>query len=202
MSDASSPSCPVLPLLRQASEGDEAALDALLRHHAERLTVLARRMLAGFARVKRWAQTDDVLQGALLRLVAALRDVKPQSQRDFLALATLQIRRELIDLSRHYYGPEGLGANHASNAHDGSAHGAAADYPAADSESGSLLQWVELHQQIDGLPEDEREVVGLLFYQGLTQAEAAELLTVSVRTVQRRWHAALQKLHRFWTGEE
>ena len=30
---------------------------------------------------------------------------------------------------------------------------------------------------------------------GLTQAEAAELLQVTVRTVQRRWHAALLKLH-------
>lgn len=196
MSSVSNLTCQMLPLLRQASDGNQAALDALLRHHGERLTLLARRMLGGFARVKRWAETDDILQGALLRLVAALRDVKPQSQREFLGLATLQIRRELLDLTRRYYGPEGLGANHASNAPD-----VQVDRPMAGGDPGSLSQWVELHQQIDGLPEEEREVVGLLFYQGLSQAEAAEILAVSVRTVQRRWHAALQKLHRFWVGE-
>ena len=59
----------------------------------------------------------------------------------------------------------------------------------------SLAQWSELHQHIGGLPEEEREVVGLLFYQGLSQAEVAEVLNVSVRTVQRRWHAALCRLH-------
>jgi DNA-directed RNA polymerase specialized sigma24 family protein len=40
--------------------------------------------------------------------------------------------------------------------------------------------------------------MGLLFYQGLSQAEAAALLGVSVRTIQRRWHEALQKLHDAW----
>ena len=46
------------------------------------------------------------------------------------------------------------------------------------------------------LPAEERDVVGLLFYHGLPQAEAAALLGVTVRTVQRRWQAALVKLHR------
>ena len=64
----------------------------------------------------------------------------------------------------------------------------------------ALAQWTELHQHIDALPDDEREVVGLLFYQGLSQAEAAELLGVSVRTVQRRWHSALCKLHSVWSA--
>ena len=39
---------------------------------------------------------------------------------------------------------------------------------------------------IDGLPEDEREVFDLVRIQGLTQAEAAEVLGVSAKTVQRR----------------
>jgi DNA-directed RNA polymerase specialized sigma24 family protein len=42
---------------------------------------------------------------------------------------------------------------------------------------------------------EEREVVSLLFYHGWKQAEVAELLGVTVRTVQRRWQAALVKLH-------
>ena len=41
----------------------------------------------------------------------------------------------------------------------------------------------------------------LLYYQGLTQAEAAEVLGVSERTVKRRWQAARLALHDALGGE-
>lgn len=182
-------------LLRRMRAGDAAATNELLRHVSERLQRLTRQMLKSHPAVKRWAQTDDVLQGSLVRLLRALQNVQPDSMRAFFALATQQIRWELVDLARHYYGPQGVGANHAS--HDANAAGEQAPLDHADSAEGpsSLAEWCEFHQKIDELDDDEREVVGLLFYQGLTQAEAAELLQVTVRTVQRRWHAALLKLH-------
>jgi RNA polymerase sigma factor (sigma-70 family) len=201
MSDTNSQLSMMQQWLPGAVAGDEAAIDALLRHYGQRLTLLTRRMLGDFQRVRRWAETDDVLQNALVRLVGALRSVKPQTSRDFLALATLQIRRELIDLARHYYGPEGIGANHASGGHDDSQNPQPADKSDVRHEPSSLAQWTELHEQIGALPDEEREVVGLLFYQGLSQAETAEVLGVSLRTVQRRWHDALVKLHRVWNGE-
>ena len=46
-------------------------------------------------------------------------------------------------------------------------------------------------EAIDELPEDEREVFELLRIQGLTQCEAAEVLGVSTKTVQRRLNGAL-----------
>ena len=130
-----------------------------------------------------------------MRLVKALQSVKPATPREFLALASLQIRRELIDLARRCYGPEGIGANHESTPN------AARDPADGRDDASSLAQWTELHEQIDKLPDEEREVVGLLFYQGLTQAEAAEVLSSSLRSVQRRWHDALFKLHRVWNHE-
>ncbi len=180
-----------LPL---AIAGDNAALDALLHNYRDRLTYLTRRMLGDFQRVRRWAETDDVLQSALLRLVSAIKSVKPATSRDFFALMALQIRRELLDLARHYYGVEGIGANHDS-------HGRDMDRPDDRHESSSLTQWTELHEQIGKLPEEERDVVGLLFYQGMSQADAAEVLQISLRSVQRRWHDALCKLHRVWKRE-
>jgi RNA polymerase sigma-70 factor (ECF subfamily) len=47
---------------------------------------------------------------------------------------------------------------------------------------------------IDALPEAEREVVNLVRVQGLTHAEAADLLGVSAKTVQRRLHRGLLSL--------
>lgn len=201
MTSSSSQQTMMRGLLAQAATGDEAALDALLRHSCDQLTRLTRRMLGDFQRVRRWAQTDDVLQNALLRLLSALREVKPKTPREFLALATLQIRRELIDLARHYYGPQGIGANQDSRHAKDSCSPRTEARADESQEPCSLAQWSELHQQIDALSEEEREIVGLLFYQGLSQAEAAEVLNVSLRTVQRRWHTALCQLHRIWNRE-
>jgi RNA polymerase sigma-70 factor (ECF subfamily) len=183
--------------LERLRAGDPAALDGILRHAGERLRQLTRQMLTGFPGVKRWAETDDVYQNALLRLLRALEAVQPDTPRAFLGLATEQIRRELIDLARHYYGPEGLGAHHASRPPQ------APPPEKADlsNEPGRLAEWAELHRHIDNLPDDEREVFGLLFYQGLSQADAAALLGVTVRTVQRRWQASLLTLYRVLKGD-
>ena len=49
-------------------------------------------------------------------------------------------------------------------------------------------------EAIDGLPEDEREAFDLVRIQGLPYAEAAELLGVVPRTVQRRLDRGLRLL--------
>src|SRR5688572_15054434 len=111
MTDSPGQQSEIQRVLLRAVAGDRAAVDALLRHNCDRLTSLTRRMLGEFQRVRRWTETADVLQNALIRLVAALRDVQPQTPREFLALAALQIRRELLNLTRKIYGPQGMAAN-------------------------------------------------------------------------------------------
>jgi RNA polymerase sigma-70 factor (ECF subfamily) len=199
MTDVSPQTLELQAHLDRMRAGDLAARDELFRLVCGRLERLTRKMLRGFPGVKRWAQTDDVLQSALVRLLRALKDVQPASMREFFALTTEQIRRELLDLARHYYGPQGEGANHASHAGDG----AQPAYDRADlsAEPSTLAAWGEFHQQVSRLPLEEREVVDLLFYQELTQAEAAAILGVTVRTVQRRWQAALLRLHDVLQGQ-
>jgi RNA polymerase sigma-70 factor (ECF subfamily) len=199
MTDSPSQQSMMQQVLARAVAGDRVAVDALLQHNCDRLTSLTRRMLGEFQRVRRWTETADVLQNALVRLVAALRDVQPQTPREFLALAALQIRRELLNLTRKFYGPLGVGANHDSAAVGSPDAPAPNEKADLSHEPSSLAQWTELHQQIEALPDEEREIVGLIFYQGLSQAEAAAILDVSVRTVQRRWHEALVKLHGVWS---
>jgi RNA polymerase sigma-70 factor (ECF subfamily) len=180
--------------------GDGTARDELLRRAGGRLERLTRKMLKGFPGVQRWEQTDDVLQNALVRLLRALRDVQPASVREFFALSAELIRRELLDLAKHYYGPRGPGTKHATEA--GCCEGEVPRYDRPDEshEPSALAGWCEFHRHIAALPDDEREVVGLLFYQELTQGEAAALLHVTVRTVQRRWQSALLKLHQVLKG--
>ncbi|MGL4421832.1 MAG: RNA polymerase sigma factor [Gemmataceae bacterium] len=194
------------PILDRLHHGDPTARDELFQHVAGRLERLTRKMLHHFPTVHRWAGTDDVLQGALIRLLRSLETVRPATPREFLGLAAEQIRRELIDLARQLYGPQGLGANHASRyGAEGSGDPLAAQ-PERTDEPSLLGAWCEFHEQVRGLPPDEREVIDLLFYQELTQAQAAALLQVTVRTVQRRWQSALLRLHSVlksqWPGVE
>jgi RNA polymerase sigma-70 factor (ECF subfamily) len=167
-------------------QGDEAAYGELLSIASVRLHKLTRRMLKDFPRLRRWEQTDDVFQTAALKLHRSLSEVKPESVRQFFGLAATQIRRTLIDLARHHFGPEGQGAKHESGATHN--HTGNTDSPE------SLAAWAEFHEQVDRLPDDEREVFQLLWYSGTTQREAAELLDISERTVLRRYCRARLQL--------
>jgi RNA polymerase sigma-70 factor (ECF subfamily) len=179
--------------------GDPAARDALLSAAGERLRHLAHRMLQTYPGVHRWEQTDDVLQNALMRLYRTMKDVPPQTVSDFLRLAALNIRRELLDLAKHYYGPKGHGAHHDTLGPDQASPPEAACVNSLD--PGHLTVWSEFHQQVEQLPDEERAVFDLLWYQGLAQAEAASVLGVTDRTIKRRWQSARLKLHEALQGE-
>lgn len=184
------------PLLDQLAAGDASAADQLIEHSVQRLHRLARHLLkARYPHVRRWYETDDVVQAAAVRLSRALRAVRPASARDFLNLAAVQIRRELTDLARHEYGPEGPGGHHDSAAADPNAdrQGEQGGRDHADPEVGPLteVQWRDFLRHVqDALPSEEREVFDLLYVQDLGQEEAARLLGVSVPTVKRRWRSA------------
>jgi RNA polymerase sigma-70 factor (ECF subfamily) len=183
--------------LDRLQAGDRAAADELLRAAGARLERLARRMLRGFPNVKRWADTGDVLQGAALRLLRSLEVLRPESARAFIGLAAVHVRRELLDLARHYYGPEGIGAHHASPR-----PGEFERLPAGGGgDSGELGRWRAFHEAVDRLPAEEREVVGLIFYHDWTQAQVGGLLQVSARTVRRLWRSACGKLAAELGGE-
>jgi RNA polymerase sigma-70 factor (ECF subfamily) len=183
----------LLELLRRLRAGDRSAWDELSQHVGAQLERLARKMLRGFPQLRRWEQTQDVLQNATLRLLAALQTVEPGSVREFFGLASVQLRRELLDLHRHYFGPHGIGHHHRTPP-DGGSSGPALEPVDTAPDLTELEEWCEFHKQIEGLPTELREVVDLHFYQGLPKADIAELLSVDVRTVQRRWNEALDCL--------
>ncbi len=181
--------------------GDHEAGRELLSHSCERLGQLAHVMLKSYPRLRRWEETGDVLQNALLRLHRALEAVKPASLRDYYRLAALQIRRELLDLVRHHYGPLGEGGRHQTGADGTGSATPAYERPDPSLDPGRLALWSEFHRQVQALPEEEREVFDLIYYQGMSQVEAAELLGVAARTIKRRWQAASLKLHEALGGQ-
>jgi RNA polymerase sigma factor (sigma-70 family) len=204
MPAAASQTVQIQQCLDRFRAGDAAARNELIQCAFVRLERLTRKMLGNWDRVHRWEQTGDVLQNASMRLYRALTEARPASPADFFRLAAQNIRRELLDLAKHYYGPRGEGANHATL--HGRADANADDNPLAaqlavcDEDPANLAAWAEFHAQVERLPEDEREIFDLLWYQELSQAEAAALLNVSERTVKRRWAAARLRLHEILDG--
>jgi RNA polymerase sigma-70 factor (ECF subfamily) len=193
-------------LLDRLQAGDDAAREELINCACARLERLTHKMLRNWDRVHRWEDTGDVLQNALMRLYRSLADVRPARAVDFFRLAALNIRRELYDLARHYYGPHGEGANHVTVTWklrtDGDLDAAMEQqYADGDDDPENLAAWAEFHEQVGRLPEEERELFDLLWYQELSQAEAAALLAVSERTVKRRWASARLRLFQALGGE-
>jgi RNA polymerase sigma-70 factor (ECF subfamily) len=128
-------------------------------------------------------QPEEMLDAVVERLLQAMRSVRPQTVRQFFALVNQHMRWELNDVARRLdERPTALELRE--------------DVVPAPASSGSVLtpEGRRMLGAIDELPEDEREVFGLIHVQGLTQCEAAEVLGVSVRTVQRRLNRALLSL--------
>jgi RNA polymerase sigma-70 factor (ECF subfamily) len=125
-------------------------------------------------------QPDELLSGVVERLLKALRAVHPQNVRQFFALANQHMRWELNDLARRLdEQPRAVEAQ--------------SDLvPAAESTESPLSpDGRRILEAIDNLPDEEREVFGLVRIQGLTQSDAAEVLSVSAKTVQRRLNRGL-----------
>jgi len=180
-------------LIDQAKNGDSTAHEALLNHACDRLLRLTRKMFHGYPKLRRWEQTDDVFQNAMVRLHRALAKVEVESVRHFFNLAALQVRRELADLADHHLRS---GAKHHTDGQPADEEGGMLhSQPDNTDEPDDLLGWSQFHAQVSKLPPDELEVFNHVFYHGLTQGEAAEVLGISFRTLKRRWQSAKLKLH-------
>jgi RNA polymerase sigma-70 factor (ECF subfamily) len=177
--------------LDRLHDGDSSARNELISAACERLTRLTRKMFRADGRLRHREETGDVFQNATTRLWKALEETTPGSLREFFRLAALQIRRALIDLARHHYGPKGAVVTYGSQGIEQSD---------TSQEPSRLAEWAEFHEQVAALPAEEREVVELVWYQGLPHAEAATLLQVSSKTIQRRWLTARERLHEALQG--
>jgi RNA polymerase sigma factor (sigma-70 family) len=162
----------------------EPIIRALLDRSVRRLQLLCANLLyRGYPRLMQPPlnlEPNELLGAVVERLLKALREARPQTVREFFSLANQHMRWELNDLARRLDEQPTM-----VELHEGVV-------PAAASSGSSLTPGDRrILEAIDVLPEEEREVISLVQIQGLTQAEAAGVLGVSIRTVQRRLNRAL-----------
>jgi RNA polymerase sigma-70 factor (ECF subfamily) len=171
-----------------ALAGDQPAepiVRALLDRSVRRLQLLCTNLL--YRKYRRLTlppvnlQPEEMLDAVVERLLKAMRSVRPQTVRQFFALVNQHMRWELNDVARRLDEQPTVAELREDLV------------PAPPASSGSVLtpDGRRILKAIDELPEVEREVFGLVHVQGLTQGEAAEVLGVSIRTVQRRLNRAL-----------
>jgi RNA polymerase sigma-70 factor (ECF subfamily) len=125
-------------------------------------------------------EADELLGGVVARLLTALRETHPATVRQFFALACQHMRWQLNDLARRLDEQPAV----VSMPEAGVAG------PPMSTATGLSPDGRRMIATIDGLPEDEREVFDLVGIQGLTHGEAAAVVGVSEKTVQRRLNRA------------
>jgi RNA polymerase sigma factor (sigma-70 family) len=184
------PTTAVVQRYLEALAGDQPAepiVRALLDRSVRRLQVLCGNLL--YRHYRRLTlpplnlQPDEMLGAVVERLLKALPSARPQTVRQFFGLVNQHVRWELNDLARR------LDEQPAGEELD-------EERVPAPPGSGSVLtaDGRRMLEAIDRLPEEECEVFGLVRIQGLTHGEAAEVLGVCAKTVQRRLNHSLMLL--------
>jgi RNA polymerase sigma factor (sigma-70 family) len=181
--------------LEQAVTGDAQARQRLLELTRDRLTRHARSLLHGrYARLEPLAQTDDVVQQLYVKILqnqdrfwVNAQGEPVRSLAEFFGHTSAWMRDVLCDLLRKEYGRDDN--RPAMQPLDGgSSDTGPQGEPSCSTFDGEKVQrWTEFHEAAARLPDELRAVFDLLWYQELSQAEAAALLGIAVRTVKLRW---------------
>lgn len=149
-------------------------------------------------KLKRWVTEEDLKQDILLRMVRACRDVQIQDNSHFIHLVLLQLRRSLIDFHRKLFGPNGWAINLKSDPKATKINKATREELtrslAIVGTPVSTEDWIDFHESVELLAEDEKVVFEMFFYGGYNELEVATELECSTRTVRRLWKSSREKL--------
>lgn len=178
----------VTQLLRDWSDGDQAALDKLLPLVYDELHRLARAYMRR-ERPGHTLQTSALIHEAYLRLVD--QSVNLRDRAHFFGIAARLMRQILVDHARaHLYAKRsGKAQKLALDEVSQLGHGRSGEMIALDDALSSLAR----------MDAQQSRIVELKFFGGLTIAEIALSLGVSHSTVERDWNLARAWLQREMT---
>jgi RNA polymerase sigma-70 factor (ECF subfamily) len=167
----------------------EPVIRELLARSVDRLHLLCAHLLhRSYPRLTRGPfnlSSDEMLSAVVERMLKAMRQIRPTTVRQFFALASRHMRWELNDLARRLDGREA--ALELRESWVGAPTNPSVD-SGAQPPSPTL---VRILSAIDDLPEDEREVFNLVRLQAMGVSEAARVVGVSAKTIQRRLKRSL-----------
>lgn len=178
-------SADVTQLLMQASSGERAAVDALLPHVYKEL----RRLAGGYMKREREGHTLDatgLVHEAYMKLVDQSR-VEWQNRSHFFGIAATAMRRILVDHAR---------AKQADKRGGGFAHTELSDdLVGSDARREEVIAVDAALERLATWDPAKSRVIELRFFGGLSIEECADVMQVSIATVNRHWRMAKAWLH-------
>jgi RNA polymerase sigma factor (TIGR02999 family) len=162
----------VTRLLEGLRDGERGALDEILPHVYDELRALARGQLRHGGGT---LQPTALVHEAYLKLVRA-DSVRASSRPHFLAIAATAMRQVLVDHARSVNAQKRGGGWKQMTLTAGSA--------SYDLQPEELIA---LDAALASLDERQRRIVECRYFAGMDEAEVAEALGVSDRTVRREW---------------
>lgn len=182
----------ITQLLFDSQGGDAEAMEALLGMVYADLRRLAARQLSG-EQAEQTLSATALVHEAYLRLMTSV-DGQFNDRQHFFRLIARAMRRISIDRARERLALKRGGDRQRTTFED--------DKLLVDDQASLLLELDEALERLRS--EDERlvEVVECRFYAGLTEAETADTLGCSRRTVQRDWERARTRLQTLLAEDE
>ncbi len=184
---AASPASPgdVTRLLIAWRQGDPTALERLIPLVYEELHRMAERYLRR-ERQGHTLQPSAIVNEAYLRLLGR-HSSDWQNRAHFFAVAAQSMRRILVEHARHRDAKKrgGQGFRYLLDT-----------LVLTEPRAVDLIALDDALAKLSALDEEQGRVVELRFFGGLTEEETAEALSVSSRTVKRKWVAAKTFLYR------
>jgi RNA polymerase sigma factor (TIGR02999 family) len=179
----------ITDLLLQVRQGSPNAMDLLFPLVYAELRRIAHRQLQG-ERPGHTLGTTGLVHETYLKLVDQTR-VQWQDRKHFFALAARAMRQILVDYARRY---------RAQRRGGGTKRVALTEAASVEDKQADLLLAVhEALERLSSMNQRLSRVVECRYFAGLTDAETAEALGVSARTVERDWVKAkgwlYQELH-------
>jgi RNA polymerase sigma factor (sigma-70 family) len=170
-------------LLAQVKAREPKAREELIAHSLERLQRLSRKMFRKYPNLCTLEQTDDIVQKLVIKLHKMLDELVPEDTAGYFKLASQNLRWVLQDLAR---------SNIAKNKNSGDMSTSVKrnellNTKDPDGGPSSYAEWSEFYEKIELLPEENKQLFDLLWFQGLSQVEAAKFLKIPLRTLRRRW---------------
>ena len=170
-------------LLERVAGGEEHAFLTLYDRHASRVYGLALRILHDPM------LAEEATQDAFLKMWSRARQFAAERGSLLVWLMTITRRTALDRLRLEARRPTLSGAEDPE------------DLLSSIPEAGSFTEesrWRSMTLAIQSLPKDQRQVLELVYYQGLSQSEIAETLGWPLGTVKTRLRAALEQLRLVW----
>lgn len=172
----------ITELLSRVAGGDKSAESRLL-------PLVYQELRRSAAQVFRSEQPGHTLQATALVHEAYLRltgnPISWQNRTHFFAVAARMMRRVLIDHARRHQANKRFGVHISLDS----------AVVFSSEQCGEFLALDEAMERLAELDGRQCRIVELRFFTGLSEAEVAELLGVSVRTVKRDWQMAKAWLH-------